>query len=69
MKLMQLKYWNILRVGRVKKIKIGNAEITGTDVRSIFGLKSAKFGVSMEGDIIKFTVTRIWARSWLKPVR
>lgn len=49
--------------GRVKKIKIGNTEISGTDCRSIFGLKSAKFDVSV-GDSIKFTVIRIWSWSW-----
>ena len=41
----------------MKKIKIGNIEITGTDCRSIFGLRSAKFEVSIEGDNIKFSVT------------
>lgn len=49
--------------GRVKNIKIGNIEILGTDCRNIFGLRSAKFGVSV-GDTIKFTVTRIWSWSW-----
>ena len=53
---MQFRFQNILIVGRVKKIKIGNIEITGTDCRSIFGLKSAKFEVSRDGENIKFTV-------------
>lgn len=43
--------------GRVKKIKIGNIELTGTDARSIFGLKSAKFKVKLQKDNIKFLVT------------
>ena len=50
--------------GRVKKIKIGNVEISGTDCRTIFGLKSAKFNVSIDGDTITFSVIRIWAWSW-----
>lgn len=50
--------------GRVKKIKIGNLELSGTDVRQIFGLKSAKFQVNLEGDNIKFTVIRLWTWSW-----
>lgn len=54
---IQFRYWNIQTVGRVKKIKIGNIEITGTDCRSIFGLRSAKFEVTIEGDSIKFSVT------------
>ena len=50
--------------GRVKKIKIGNVEISGTDCRTIFGLKSTKFEVNVDGDTITFSVTRIWTWSW-----
>lgn len=42
--------------GRVKKIKIGNKNLSGVEVRSIFGLKSANFNLSIDGDIIKFSV-------------
>lgn len=42
--------------GRVKKIKIGNVEISGVDARKIFNLKSAKFDIQIIGDEIKFTV-------------
>ena len=42
--------------GRVKKIKIGNKEISGVEARNIFGLKSAKFDVFIDGDNIKFSV-------------
>lgn len=42
---------------RVKTIKIGNLELTGTEVRNIFGLKSAKFQINFEGENIKFNVT------------
>ena len=41
---------------RVKSIKIGNLNLAGTEVRTIFGLKSAKFKISIEGENIKFSV-------------
>lgn len=41
---------------RIKKILIGNTELSGVEARNIFGLKSAKFNLSMEGDNIKFSV-------------
>ena len=41
---------------RVKKIKIGNMEFSGVEVRSMLGLKSANFIVTIEGDNIKFSV-------------
>lgn len=41
---------------RVKKIKIGNTQLSGVDVRSIFGLKSANFSVEISNDNIKFSV-------------
>ena len=40
--------------GRIKKIKIGNTEISGVDARKIFELKSTKFNVQIIGDDIKF---------------
>ena len=43
--------------GRVKFIKIGNKILSGVEVRAIFGLKSANFSYSIEGDSIKFSVT------------
>lgn len=42
--------------GRVKTIKIGNKNLPGVEVRSIFGLKSANFNISIENDTIKFSV-------------
>lgn len=42
--------------GRVKKIKIGNQEISGVEARKIFGLKSSNFNVEIIGDDIKFSV-------------
>ena len=41
---------------RVKKIKIGNLELSGVEVRSIFGLKSANFEIQIDKDTIKFEV-------------
>ena len=41
---------------RVKTIKIGNKNLSGVEVRSIFGLKSANFGVKIDGDNIIFSV-------------
>ena len=42
--------------GRVKTIKFGNKEISGVEARTIFGLKSAKFTVEIEGDNVIFDV-------------
>lgn len=42
--------------GRVKKIKFGNIEITGTEARIIFGLKSAMFTIEKSNENIKFKV-------------
>ncbi len=42
--------------GRIKTIKIGNLNLSGVEVRTIFGLKSAKFEVNIEGENIKFSV-------------
>ena len=43
--------------GRVKTMKIGNINLSGVDVRKIFGLKSAMFTFELQGDMIKFKVT------------
>ena len=42
--------------GRVKTIKFGNIQITGTETRTIFGLRSANFTVKIEGDNVIFEV-------------
>ncbi len=42
--------------GRVKTIKIGNLNLSGVEVRTLLGLRSANFSVSIEGDNIKFSV-------------
>lgn len=41
---------------RIKKIKMGNLELSGVEVRTILGLKSANFKVSTENENIKFEV-------------
>lgn len=42
--------------GRVKTLKIGNLELAGVEVRSMFGLRSTNFEFEVEGDNIKFSV-------------
>ena len=41
--------------GRVEKVKINNEIFKGTDIRSLFSLKSADFSVEEKGDKIVFT--------------
>ena len=41
---------------RVKTIKIGNLELSGVEVRTIFGLRSANFEITINDDEIKFEV-------------
>lgn len=41
---------------RIKTIKVGNLNLSGVEIRNIYGLKSAKFQISMEGENIKFNV-------------
>lgn len=43
--------------GRIKTIKIGNLNLSGVEVRTLLGLKSANFTVTINGDNIKFEVT------------
>ncbi len=42
--------------GRIKTIKFGNVNLSGVEVRNIFGLRSAKFSAQKIEDKIKFTV-------------
>lgn len=42
--------------GAVEKIKVGNKELTGRDIRSLFNLNSANFEISFEKDYIDFVV-------------
>lgn len=43
--------------GRVKTIRFGNKEISGTEARSILGLKSTNFEISLDEENITFSVT------------
>ena len=42
---------------RVKTIKVGNLELSGVEMRNIFGLRSANFKITIEDDNINFEVT------------
>ena len=42
---------------RIKTIKIGNLNLSGVEIRKIFGLKSAKFKINIEENNVKFSVT------------
>ena len=50
-----IKILDYTESGRIKKIKIGNKELSGVDARKIFGLKSSNFSVEIN-DKIKFFV-------------
>lgn len=41
---------------RVKTVKFGNHEISGVEARTLFGLKSTNFEISIDGNNIKFSV-------------
>jgi len=41
--------------GRVAAIQVGNLTIKGREIREIFGLRSANFIVSVQGDAVLFT--------------
>lgn len=42
--------------GRIKTIKVGNLNLSGVEVRTLLGLKSANFEVILDGENIKFIV-------------
>ena len=42
--------------GRVKTVKFGNHNLSGTETRSLFGLRSTNFEIIKENDNIKFSV-------------
>lgn len=41
---------------RIKKIKVGNLNLSGVEMRTLFGLKSANFEIEIEENNIKFEV-------------
>lgn len=42
--------------GRVKTISFGNVNLSGVEARTLFGLRSANFTVTTEGENVKFSV-------------
>ncbi len=42
--------------GRIEKIKVGNLTLSGVELRTIFGLRSAKIEITIEENQIKFKV-------------
>lgn len=52
----QIKILDYTEGDRIKTIKIGNLNLSGVEIRNIFGLKSAKFKINIEGDDVKFKV-------------
>lgn len=51
-----LKILDYTESGRVKQMQFGNVTIAGTEVRSLFGLKSTNFNFEILDDKIKFSV-------------
>ena len=43
--------------GRVKTITVGNVELSGVEVRTLFGLRSANFKITIDANNILFEVT------------
>ena len=41
---------------RIKSVKIGNLELSGVEIRNIFGLRSANFKITIQNEKIKFEV-------------
>ncbi len=42
--------------GRVKTVKFGNKNLSGVEARTILGLRSTNFDITIDGDNIKFSV-------------
>ena len=51
-----LKILDYTESGRVKQMQFGNVQISGTEVRTLFGLKSTNFTFEILDNIIKFSV-------------
>jgi len=43
--------------GRVRTVRFGNVEFSGVEARRIFGLRSARFVIEIEGNNVRFDVT------------
>ena len=42
--------------GRVKTVKFGNKNLSGVEARTLLGLRSTNFDITIDGDNIKFSV-------------
>ena len=51
-----IKVLELTESGRVKTVKFGNHNISGTEARSLLGLKSTNFEILQENNSIKFSV-------------
>ena len=51
-----IKILEYTEANRVKKVKMGNIELSGVEVRTLIGLKSANFKIDIEDNNIKFSV-------------
>ena len=51
-----IKILEYTETGRVKTVKFGNYNLSGTETRKILDLKSTNFQITKEGDNYKFTV-------------
>lgn len=51
-----IKILDYTNSGRVKNIKFGNLTLSGTEIRTIMGLKSSNFTVEIDEDTVKFEV-------------
>lgn len=49
--------------GRVKTVKIGNVNLSGVEARTLLGLRSTNFDISVQENQVVFSVIRIWAWS------
>ncbi len=52
----QIEILSYTEGGRIEKIRIGNLELSGVEIRNIFSLKSARFTIEIGDENIKFKV-------------
>ena len=51
-----IKVLEYTQSNRVKTLKVGNLNLSGVEIRTLIGLKSANFEIEMSGNNIKFKV-------------
>lgn len=52
----EIKILELTESGRVKTVKFGNHNISGTEARTLLGLKSTNFEIKQENNLITFSV-------------